>query len=416
MNFKLLKINQWQQLENIDIEFHDRLTVLTGANGSGKTTILNLLARHAGWNNVQLATPKMDKKAGIFKFLYRHWNGEDKSIEKTIGKLIYNNGHEAIIQIPEGNSASYQIKLSNQTKLDCFYIPSHGGSIFRYENLENIPTQSKNKQGAFDEVNSSIINRYQGGGGGHSESYFMKNSLIGWAIRGYGIQKGNKNIMPSDLEQASYYEGFQKVLKKVLPKSLGFKELEIRNMEIVFICNDGRDEFLLETASGGISALIHLAWEIYMFFTKERKEFTVLIDEVENHLHPTMQRQILPDLLDAFPETRFVVATHSPLVVGSVKESYVYALQNNDVGKIESKRLDFTNHPKTAAEILDEVLGVSFTMPIWAEKALDGIINKYTQVKMDDSTFDEMRKDLKAVGLEKLMPKAIADVVKEQHD
>ncbi|RLB99430.1 MAG: hypothetical protein DRI57_33635, partial [Deltaproteobacteria bacterium] len=52
--------------------------------------------------------------------------------------------------------------------------------------------------------------------------------------------------------------------------------------------------------------------------------------EVENHLHPTMQRQVLPDLLNAFPDTRFIVSTHSPLVVGSVKDSTIYALVYNE--------------------------------------------------------------------------------------
>ncbi|MFC1718335.1 AAA family ATPase [Candidatus Poribacteria bacterium] len=37
MGFKSLKINNWKQFDAIDIEFHDRLTILTGANASGKT-------------------------------------------------------------------------------------------------------------------------------------------------------------------------------------------------------------------------------------------------------------------------------------------------------------------------------------------------------------------------------------------
>ena len=44
MYFKEFNINQWQQFENININFENRLTVLTGANGSGKTTILRMIA------------------------------------------------------------------------------------------------------------------------------------------------------------------------------------------------------------------------------------------------------------------------------------------------------------------------------------------------------------------------------------
>ncbi len=57
MKFKSLKINNWKQFDAVDIEFHDRLTVLTGANGSGKTTLLNLLGRHLDWGFRELSTP-----------------------------------------------------------------------------------------------------------------------------------------------------------------------------------------------------------------------------------------------------------------------------------------------------------------------------------------------------------------------
>lgn len=41
--FKRLKISDWRQFSNVDISFHPHLTVLTGANGAGKTTILTLI-------------------------------------------------------------------------------------------------------------------------------------------------------------------------------------------------------------------------------------------------------------------------------------------------------------------------------------------------------------------------------------
>ena len=68
MKFERLTVTDWKQFENLDIVFHDRLTVLTGANGSGKTTILHMLARNLGWNFQELATPRKDEKSGVIKF------------------------------------------------------------------------------------------------------------------------------------------------------------------------------------------------------------------------------------------------------------------------------------------------------------------------------------------------------------
>ncbi|WP_410210710.1 AAA family ATPase [Aquirhabdus sp.] len=268
---------------------------------------------------------------------------------------------------------------------------------------------------AFEEVSNTNRDRYFGGSA-NSTSFLMKNTLIGWAINGYGVRNNNKVIMYQDNEQIQYYEGFQAILKKILPKTLGFKELEIRNMEIVFVCNNGSDEFLLETASGGISALIDIAWQIYMFASKENSYFTVIIDEVENHLHPTMQRTILQDLLDAFPSARFIVSSHSPLIVGSVKNSSVYALTYNDDKKIQSRKLDLLGEARTATEILDEILGVSFTMPIWVEEKLNIIINKYSSMSLQKNDLLSLRQELSEAGLERMIPFTLQSIMEKTND
>lgn len=406
MFFKNLEINHWQQFEKIDISFDNRLVIITGANGSGKTTLLNILAKHSGWTTNSLATPKQDLKTKAIKYFTRWWKKDNKSNENIIGNIQYSNHTKSTLVIPNNNATQYQVNMQSQQSVKCFFIPSHR-SIFKYQKVTSIPTQKKTKQSAFNEVFNSTKQRFQAGSHyNDNNSYLMKNTLVSWAIQGYG----NQAMLP-DQELINNYEGFKEVLKKVLPKTLGFENFEIRDMEIVFICNNGEDEFLLETASGGISALIDIAWQVYMYVANKDEEFTVIIDEVENHLHPTMQRNILPSLLNAFPNAKFIVSTHSPLIVGSVKESTTYALKYNQNKKIESYKLDFEEQIKTASEILDEVLGVSFTMPIWVENKIEEIIKKYIQKNMTEDDFSNLRQELKNIGLEKLMPFAITNIV-----
>lgn len=61
-------------------------------------------------------------------------------------------------------------------------------------------------------------------------------------------------------------------------------------------------------------------------------EGVVLIDEVELHMHPSWQRQILGKLSETFPNIQFIITTHSPIVLNEVNESFnLYFLQNDGV-------------------------------------------------------------------------------------
>jgi len=52
----------------------------------------------------------------------------------------------------------------------------------------------------------------------------------------------------------------------------------------------------------------------------------LFLDEVDIHLHPRWQRRILPALQKLLPNAQVFVSTHSPFVVGSVEDAYVYQL------------------------------------------------------------------------------------------
>lgn len=48
---------------------------------------------------------------------------------------------------------------------------------------------------------------------------------------------------------------------------------------------------------------------------------TVIIDEIDEHLHPALQSKVLKALHQTFPEVQFIASTHAPLVMSSVEKS-----------------------------------------------------------------------------------------------
>lgn len=408
MNFKSLKINEWKQFQDIEIVFHEQLTILTGANGSGKTTLLNLLSRHFGWYFTELSTPTKDKTSGGIKWIsgFLKWFKREsvQNAPNNIGQIVYTNNGIANLVIHESNTPQYAVDIQSQQTLNGLNIVSHR-DIFKYQQVGSIPTTKRSKKEACDIVLHNNLRYYvEGDGYRQNVNYSIKETLLSWAISG----AGNEYIEP-DAELKKNFEDFQEILRILLPKSIGFRNITIRNYEIVLITDSG--EFMIDAVSGGIASIIDMAWQIYNFADRT-ESFIVLIDEIENHLHPTMQRAILPDLVTAFPNVQFIISTHSPLVVGSVKDSNVYAFRYNESNRVFSEKLDLVNKAKTATEILNEVLGIPFTMPLWAEAALNELVAKYKGIEITEQSIDSMRAEFKAIGLESLMPIAIKGVFK----
>jgi energy-coupling factor transporter ATP-binding protein EcfA2 len=409
MKFKSLKINKWKQFDTVDIEFHDRLTILTGANASGKTTLLNLLARHFGWKFPELSTPtrhelprKFVKPIDVLSGISLHGEGV------KIGEINYTDGSrtDVIIPLDMTDSATYDLSFPAPGAVEGLYISSDRPE-FGYRMIEQIPTRGKKKKEAFSALSNYHKNRMLNFSNFQTASYHIKEALIGWGIYGFGSE-----VIVANQEYKDMYRGFEDVLKKILPEELGFERFSIRESELVLVPRLGiPGEFMIDAVSGGIGALIDLAWQIYTFPENSSTPFIALIDEVETHLHASMQRKLLPSFLEAFPNVQFTVSTHSPLVVSSVRDSSVYVLKFNEERKVESMQLDITNKAKDAIDILRDVLGVSFTMPVWVEEKLNEINEKYSKQEIDESTFASLRKELTEIGLEDLVPYSIDKIL-----
>ena len=94
---------------------------------------------------------------------------------------------------------------------------------------------------------------------------------------------------------------------------------------------DGREPFDFNTMSMGYAAVFDIVADLMMRMESQRRydlEGIVLIDEIETHLHVELQKQIVPILTELFPNIQFILTTHSPFILNSAPNAVIYDLEN----------------------------------------------------------------------------------------
>ena len=392
--FDALQVAEWRQFGQVEIKFHPRATIITGANGAGKTTLLNILSQHFGWAQRFIGTPRIDRRGAQRYFSGVASETADTNVE--IGNLSYDDGNVAILQVPtEGDT--FRISIGNQQDVPGIYITSHR-PVYAYQVVSQIPTQVHTGNELFLQYLNNLRQFYQPRAQIDSPSHRLKAALISLAVFGYGNQ-----VVTPDNESREAFEGFSQALRSILPADLNFRKIAIRMPEVIL--ETGTGDFSLDAASGGIAALMDVAWQIYMQ-SRSGATFTVLMDEPENHLHPRLQRSVLPGLLEAFPRTQFIVCTHNPFVVTSVRDSNVIVLDFVD-GRVQSTNLAEVDRSATANQVLTDVLGVPFPVPLWVEDEVQKIVNSVRDEDLTTELLTSLRTQLNSIGLGDLFPEVI---------
>jgi hypothetical protein len=251
-----------------------------------------------------------------------------------------------------------------------------------------------------------VRTRYYGGHHQRTPNYYMKETLIALAAFGYG-----NDVIDPDLESLATFSGFQDVLRKILPPSLGFLRLTIRLPEVVLVTRSG--DFSLDAVSGGIASIVDLAWQVFMYASSDTP-FAVTIDEPENHLHPELQRTLLGTFLLAFPNVQFICATHNPFIVTSVPDSHTYALRYGPDHRVRSELLTAIDRSGSSNETLRDVLGLPSSSPTWVEQRIKEVEVSLSDRELTEDLITELQNRLQDLGLDRFIPAALARLARRR--
>jgi hypothetical protein len=428
LRFERLRIGGWRQFSQVDMTFHPQLTVITGANGAGKSTILNILIQHFGLSKALLGVPTSVKGergffANVFNVVTRltKWLQPQVDAEQTVvGSLSYSNQASTQLSVPTRGQQSYNVTFPQAQPVLGFHMPSHR-AMPNYQQVPTVAFGGVDPTQAFDRLYPEYVALFHGSHTGQSVLFKLKELLASWASYGPGNE-----LLGSNSAQKEAFDGYIEVLKEVFPPDLGFKGLNVVPPDIVVETATGN--FLIDALSGGLLSLLEISALIYTRTLRPDGQggFVVTIDEPENHLHPEMQRGVLPALLRAFPTVQFVVATHSPFVVTSAPDAAVYALRYEEVEvqpaiaeqslidyasrRVACVRLDLKSLSSSTSDILRDVLGVDFTYPVWVERRLDEIVARFRERDFTRETIAEFRSEIDRAGLSEAFPTALIEL------
>lgn len=380
MKIKSLRMQNFRGFEDETIEFNDRVTVLIGDNGAGKSSVLDCLG-YLLREIIARVDRKLHKKLPFHRknisLHKRHTQIEitfnNKMIDYTIN-LMYNiPTHEKQVAFPEENK--FKNALTSKDNLNKHFslplillVPISRYVNTRFKNdvqkvykISDVYERCLSPNRDYGAFLSWYFNRDFNE---HERKIQLRLAIDSDKLDRFMTYFGEDNLKSKDLDlsnkdidQIKEYISFRDVKLDIVRKKLRSSlqdMIKIRDLQIDIRMNEigmrkhGLGKLFLSQFSEGEKLLIALFGDIIRRLAIANPglddplqgEGVVMIDEIELHLHPKWQRMIIPKLTETFPNLQFIVTTHSPQVLGEVKDGTVYHLtqQENTIKAVELQR------------------------------------------------------------------------------
>ena len=360
MSNNLLKINKlyldnYRCFKDFTIDFHDQLTVLVATNGKGKTAILDAIAVAFGTfvNSTGLARGSVFNRSDVQKIKARETKTNE--MEEVYPLVLEANG---VInnEVTHWSRELHKPKGATTTK-DTKPLIQYGQDIRKkvVQKVDEIlPLISYYGTGRLWGLKKITLNKKQHETSRLSgyidcldplssyksfESWYVDICLAELELKIEEIEKNNLDI--SNNEFTSIRKSIQQAVNHIVEKNTGWKDIVYKKRaETIVAQNETFGELSLMQLSDGIRNMIGLVADIAYRAVKlnphlenapKQTPGIVLIDEVDMHLHPKWQQTVLTDLTKAFPNIQFIVTTHSPQVLSTVKKEQIRILGDNVV-------------------------------------------------------------------------------------
>lgn len=389
LNISKLRLRDYRCFPALNIEFHEQLTVLVASNGAGKTSILDAIAvafgpyvgafdesvgrhfepsdirllrvRETSSNEMEFASDGVRlEAAGWIPGSQSELLGEHPSIWKrslaspTKAKTTIKDAKELI-------DYGKRMQAAVRTPGSDAELP-----LLAYYGTGRLWQQKKLMEGKLPRTSRTI---------GYTDCLDPASSyksFVAWfrywnnnAFKGrYEATQAGRSYEPTEFDH--YISAVSFAVNTCLAPA-GWKNIEYSlSREELVAHHDQQGELPVALLSDGIRNMIGMVADIAFRATKLNPQFgseaaqktpgIVLIDEVDMHLHPEWQQVVLQSLVAAFPKLQFIVTTHSPQVLSTIRRENIRILRQTEDGH-EAAMPEFSPLAHESGDALAQIMG-----------------------------------------------------------
>lgn len=337
---KRIELHNYKCFQSLELDFKEGVNLLVGDNASGKTTLLQAIrsamsAFFSGYSD------ENTRFLGLSKRDFTQIEAEDLLVNEQPVRVCFDYsdylGNDGLSDIKMGCLALMSKKsrtVTNGMKEYKEQTQKLQANLFNQKiQIQALPLLASFSTGDIHYTRklsaASFVKYLHKPSFGYYECLQGDGLFIYWIKRLLVLVEGNKGSNEvSGVKQA--------VCTALGPEGCNIiRDMYIRpNVKGVFYdLTDGR-EVEAEDLSDGYRRLVNIVTDlafrcmllnqgIYGTEACQKTRGTVLIDEIDLHLHPTLQSCVINSLRKTFPRLQFIISTHAPMVMTSVKTNQV---------------------------------------------------------------------------------------------
>lgn len=337
-----LALKNFRKYESLEIEFKNKVSVIVGQNGSGKSTVLDAISYLISvcMDNLMISSKKNLKLSDVHQQ------------KETLGELSNNKLYYPVVMDLYGciDGVKYHSGISaNQIESSMMYCTPNVSDELRKKLNNNsfdtllpvICVYSAGRLWETEGINelTETTSMRENGYNSCLNAHLDSKSMNTWFEKMTYVEL-QKNTKLSTLQ--AVYLAIKKSFAVISESTNIIIETDLINhgLEISYEDKSNKSyKMALSQLSDGYRCTVSLIADIaYRMATLnpqlgekviEETDGIVLIDEVDLHLHPEWQQKILGVLTEVFPKVQFIVTTHAPAVINSVKSESLIILEDD---------------------------------------------------------------------------------------